>query len=400
MEFQPTGKKALTEGIFLEKMSGYIINMMKERMICVVPMTAKEICEAVSGKMLAGDPESIITDICIDSRQAGPGSLFVPIIGEKVDAHKFIAQVLAGDASAVLMSHGDVSYPEKVHIEVTDTVKALGDLAAFYRRKFSMPTIGITGSVGKTSTKEMIAADMAGIIKPGTTVVYWDEEPSVSRVIVEKAREMGAEAVPVSESDAASLHFQNKKIDFSMRSEYYEYIKVCLHTPAVYQYRNAALAVRALERLKDRRITRRTIEEGLAEARWPGRMEEVLPGVVIDGAHNEDGVLAFLESVSHDGCQGRRLLLFSVVSDKRGKEMAGLILKSGLFAKIAAAPMASGRSLTKEQLAEIWDGRAELYDSPEEGFRALNREKEPEDMVYAAGSLYLAGQLLAGGKDD
>lgn len=158
MEFQPTGKKALTEGIFLEKMSGYIINMMKERMICVVPMTAKEICEAVSGKMLAGDPETIITDICIDSRQAGPGSLFVPIIGEKVDAHKFIAQVLAGDASAVLMSHGDVSYPEKVHIEVTDTVKALGDLAAFYRRKFSMPTIGITGSVGKTSTKEMIAA--------------------------------------------------------------------------------------------------------------------------------------------------------------------------------------------------------------------------------------------------
>ena len=268
------------------------------------------------------------------------------------------------------------------------------------------PAVCVITSIGMDhmeylgDTKEKIAAEKAGIIKPGTPVVYWDEEPSVSRVIVEKAREMGAEAVPVSESDAASLHFQNKKIDFSMRSEYYEYIKVCLHTPAVYQYRNAALAVRALERLKDRRITRRTIEEGLAEARWPGRMEEVLPGVVIDGAHNEDGVLAFLESVSHDGCQGRRLLLFSVVSDKRGKEMAGLILKSGLFAKIAAAPMASDRSLTREQLAEIWDGRAELYDSPEEGFCALNREKGPEDMVYAAGSLYLAGQLLAGGKDD
>ena len=78
--------------------------------------------------------------------------------------------------------------------------------------------------------EEKIAAEKAGIIKPGTPVVYWDEEPSVSRVIVEKAREMGAEAVPVSESDAASLHFQNKKIDFSMRSEYYEYIKVCLYT--------------------------------------------------------------------------------------------------------------------------------------------------------------------------
>ena len=70
------------------------------------------------------------------------------------------------------------------------------------------------------------------------------------------------------------------------------------------------------------------------------------------------------------------------------------------FAKIAAAPMESGRSLTKEQLAEIWNGRAELYDSPEEGFRSLIGEKGPEDMVYAAGSLYLAGQLLAGRKDD
>ena len=79
--------------------------------------------------------------------------------------------------------------------------------------------------------------------------------------------------------------------------------------------------------------------------------------------------------------------------------MAGLILKSGLFAKIAAAD-GERQIATREQLAEIWDGRAELYDSPEEGFCALNREKGPEDMVYAAGSLYLAGQLLAGGKDD
>lgn len=121
-------------------------------------MTAGEIVEAVGGVLLAGNPETVIENICIDSREAGEGSLFVPIIGEKVDAHKFIAQVLDQGASAVLMSHGDVTDSDKVHIQVKDTVKALGDLGACYRRKFHVPIVGITGSVGKTSTKEMISA--------------------------------------------------------------------------------------------------------------------------------------------------------------------------------------------------------------------------------------------------
>lgn len=124
----------------------------------VEAMTAAEIVKAVDGTLLAGAPETVIENICIDSREAGDGSLFVPIIGEKVDAHKFIAQVLDNGAAGVFMSHGDVVDSRKVHIQVKDTVKALGDLAAHYRQKFQMPIVGITGSVGKTSTKEMISA--------------------------------------------------------------------------------------------------------------------------------------------------------------------------------------------------------------------------------------------------
>ena len=258
-------------------------------------------------------------------------------------------------------------------------------------------------------TKEKIAAEKAGIIKPRVPVVFWDEDPSVSRVIVEKAKKIDAETIPVSEEEVGFFNFKNKTVDFSMRSGYYEYIRVCLHTPAVYQRQNAALAVRALEVLNGKlmqepeaakRITREAIEEGLSAAHWSGRMEEVLPGVLIDGAHNEDGVHAFLESVRHDGCEGRRSLLFSVVSDKRAGRMAEQILESGLFSRIVAAPMKSGRSLTREQLDEIWMGQAELYDSPEKAFDTLIREKGKKDMVYAAGSLYLAGQLLACRKND
>ena len=94
------------------------------------------------------------------------------------------------------------------------------------------------------------------------------------------------------------------------------------------------------------------------------------------------------------------VFFFSVVSDKRAGAMAEQILNSGLFSRIAAAPMESGRSLTKEQLNELWQGRAELFDSPEKAFGILIGEKKPEDMVYAAGSLYLAGQLLARRQND
>ena len=127
-------------------------------MVQMEHLTVNEIVEAVNGTLLAGNPDTVIEYICIDSREAHEGGLFVPIIGEKVDAHKFIAQVFDNGATAVFMSHGDVIRKDKVHILVKDTVKAMGDLATYYRMKFEMPIVGITGSVGKTSTKEMISA--------------------------------------------------------------------------------------------------------------------------------------------------------------------------------------------------------------------------------------------------
>lgn len=103
----------------------------------------------------------MITSVCIDSRTVCDGSLFVPIIGEHIDAHQFIGQVFENKAAAVLTSHGEIINSDKVHIKVEDTVKALRDLALYYRSKFALPVVGITGSVGKTSTKEMIAAALA-----------------------------------------------------------------------------------------------------------------------------------------------------------------------------------------------------------------------------------------------
>lgn len=124
-------------------------------------LTIKEIVSAVHGKLLCGSPETIVSYISIDSRDIQEQTLFTPIIGERVDAHKFLKQVFEQGAVAAFTSHGEIVDDTKPHILVEDTERALGDLAVYYRSKFPVPVVGITGSVGKTSTKEMIAAALS-----------------------------------------------------------------------------------------------------------------------------------------------------------------------------------------------------------------------------------------------
>ncbi len=119
-----------------------------------------EIVKWSSGELISGDAEGIVTSVCVDSRQVQPGSLFVPIRGERVDGHDFIEEAFRRGAGASLL---DSSYKgskvcEGTLISVDDTVKALQDIAKNYRKRFDIPVIGVTGSVGKSTTKEMTAA--------------------------------------------------------------------------------------------------------------------------------------------------------------------------------------------------------------------------------------------------
>lgn len=118
----------------------------------------KDIVKAVSGTLAWGDENQEITAVLTDSRDVHAGALFVPIIGERVDAHQFIPEVLERGAACVFSSRRDVMYEDGACIYVEDTLRALQDFAAWYRSLFTIPVIGVTGSVGKTTTKEMIAA--------------------------------------------------------------------------------------------------------------------------------------------------------------------------------------------------------------------------------------------------
>jgi UDP-N-acetylmuramoyl-tripeptide--D-alanyl-D-alanine ligase len=118
-------------------------------------MKLAEIARYCSARVSGADPDAAISGISTDSRSIGPGALFIPLVGEKYDGHDFIEQARAAGAAAVLSSHGG---NEAGTLYVQDTLKALHDIAAAYRKKFDIKAAAITGSVGKTTTKEMTAS--------------------------------------------------------------------------------------------------------------------------------------------------------------------------------------------------------------------------------------------------
>ena len=123
------------------------------------PFTLRDALKAVEGRYVGDEAamDSLIESVTSDSRTAGPGSLFIPLKGSRVDGHDFMAACIAAGAVATL-SEREPAPNEQPAIVVDSTVRATGALAAWHRSRFDIPVIGITGSVGKTTTKEMIAA--------------------------------------------------------------------------------------------------------------------------------------------------------------------------------------------------------------------------------------------------
>ena len=123
------------------------------------PITIAEIISATGGKLLSGDTNNAVESVCIDSRKTEKNALFIPLVGENQDGHDFIKKAFELGACATLTEKNyDQNEIYGATIKVESTKKALGDLAKYYKSKFKIPVVGVTGSVGKTTTKEIIAS--------------------------------------------------------------------------------------------------------------------------------------------------------------------------------------------------------------------------------------------------
>ena len=120
--------------------------------------TVKELCAAVGGTLLQ-ESGAVVTEVSTDSRSIPAGALFVPLAGERFDGHDYLDAALESGAAGCLTARKPASLlQDKFYIQVSDTLEALKALASWYRAKFDIPMVQVTGSAGKTTTKEMIAA--------------------------------------------------------------------------------------------------------------------------------------------------------------------------------------------------------------------------------------------------
>lgn len=120
-----------------------------------------DILQAANGQLIKGNTDTIVKGISTDSRTLVAGEFFAALVGEKFDGHNFIDQAVNRKMAGVLVSRDVGEIPVETVIQVKDTLKALGDIARLYRDNFSIPVIGITGSNGKTTTKDMTASVLA-----------------------------------------------------------------------------------------------------------------------------------------------------------------------------------------------------------------------------------------------
>ena len=250
--------------------------------------------------------------------------------------------------------------------------------------------------LGDTVAK--IAGEKAGIIVPGVPVIYDGNDPDAAEVIRARAEELGSPAYEVKKSDTEVLRNTSAGIDFAFRNEYYKDMVFSIPFIAKYQVMNSALALKTIEVLQNViSVSMDQIHVGIAGTRWQGRMETVLPGVIVDGAHNEDGVEKFVETAEHFQKECPLTLLFSAVDDKDYTDMIHTICSRITFRQVVVTSVGGYRQVPAERFAKLFTeagaSSVEVVEDVEKAFGRALEVKGDDGMLFCVGSLYLVGEI-------
>lgn len=246
-------------------------------------------------------------------------------------------------------------------------------------------------------TIEKIAGEKAGIIKPGVPVIFDGNQEEAEKVIKNRVKELGCPYYEVKQASQKMTSYTPDGISFTYDSKIYGTIDLFIPFIAKYQMMNASLAVETMGVLKEvHKIEKETLKAGMEHTKWQGRMETVLPGVIVDGAHNEDGIAKFVETVRYFQDDYPITLLFTTVSDKDFKDMIQKICNGLHFSNVYVTEIWGSRKQSSTELAELFreNGCKQVYAEPdcEKAFE-LAYAKKGDGLLFVVGSLYLVGEI-------
>jgi len=156
------------------------------------------VIESVNGKLLAGNSSGWVEGVSTDSRKVKPGELFFALQGDNFDGHDYIGKVWAAGAAAVIVSNSEkvsAIEPAGAVILVENTLEALQKLAGTYRQQFNIPIVAVTGSVGKTTTKDILAECLTPLFRTLKTPGNFNNEIGLPLTLLSLEREHGAAVV-------------------------------------------------------------------------------------------------------------------------------------------------------------------------------------------------------------
>ena len=244
------------------------------------------------------------------------------------------------------------------------------------------------------NTLEEIAGEKAGIIKQNVPVVCYPAQAGVRDVFAQKAKEMNAPLIQLDEGfiTAASGDMYGSTVSYQLEETWQD---VRINLPGQYQQRNAMTVLALVEALRRQGhvIPEAAVRTGLAETVWPARLEWA-GNVLIDGAHNPQGVEALVQYVDAYLADRRRVLLSGVLADKLQSEMLSQMvhIAGDIVTVTPDTPRAMAAADYAARLNEC-GGHASPAATLEEGLQRALALAGPEGVVIAAGSLYFAGAL-------
>jgi len=254
-------------------------------------------------------------------------------------------------------------------------------------------SIGLDHTAILGDTVEKIAFEKAGIIKPGVPVFFADTQEESNRVIERTAKELGASCKKIGKDAYEILGIKDKYIAFSCANAYYGDTTWTLRNIGIYQPENALLALEVMRMLFGDKGCLSTWRDALARFCWEGRMEEVLPEVYVDGAHNISAVEGFVQSVPGDK---RNIIVFSAVQDKDYEKMIAFLCRNLETDFYMVTPIKDKRAVSVQSLQRVFQKYTEKPVFARESLgEALTfvLERREGRRVFCLGSLYLTGMI-------
>lgn len=262
------------------------------------------------------------------------------------------------------------------------------------------PVVSIITSIGMDHMEILgndirsIAREKAGIIKENIPVIYADSQKESNYIIEETAKAKGTLCKKIGKDAYEIQGIKDKHIAFSCTNAYYGNTTWSLYNTATYQPHNAMLALEAMRQVMKDEADLEAWRQALFEVQWPGRMEEVLPEVYIDGAHNISAIQAFMETISLN--KKRNVILFSAVKDKDYERMIACLCESKYTDAYVVTQIEDKRAADLELLLQIFrkytDKPVYGESDPKVALQKVLSMKEGRS-VYCLGSLYLAGMM-------